>query len=64
MFVFAISKICSLIGVKSFCDGVIVKSKVEPTKESGLKELIEIFPFAYDTVPAVLERRILSAPER
>ena len=62
--VFEISKIWSLTGVKSFCAGVISKSNVAPTKESGLKELIEMNPFEYVTVPAVLERITLSEPER
>ena len=43
--VFAISKIWFLTGTKSFAAGVIVKSIVEPENESGLNEVIEIYPF-------------------
>ena len=43
--VFAISNIWFLTGTKSFVAGVIVKSIVEPENESGLNEVIEIYPF-------------------
>ena len=64
IFVFAISKIWFRIGMRSFVAGCIVKSKVDPSKESGINDVIEIYPFEYVTVPAVFERRIFVAPER
>ena len=43
--VFAISNIWFLTGTKSFVAVVIEKSKVDPSKESGLNYVIEIYPF-------------------
>ena len=40
-----------LTGIKSFVAGWIVKSKVDPEKESGLKEVNVIWPLLYATVP-------------
>ena len=50
--------------VKTVNPTEVVQQNVAPTKESGLKELIEMNPFEYVTVPAVLERITLSEPER
>ena len=53
------SNIWFLTGTKSLTAGCMVKSKVDPTNESGLNDVIEIFQFEYVTVPAVFERIIL-----
>ena len=64
MLVLDTSKIWFLIGTKSLTAGCIVKSKVDPVKESGLNDVIEIYPFEYVTDPAEFERRILSEPDK
>ncbi len=58
--VFAIVNNWFLTGIKSFVAGWIVKSKVDPEKESGLKEVNVIWPLLYATVPILFATISLS----